>query len=265
MKEEEVKMCQIQEWYPKFKSVSIKTQILELPESFVEYLLDDSGPFLLPESDSDDESEQPSPPPCFPELELSVEQSIETLDGAVFPKLNWSAPKDAAWINTTGNLKCTCFSEIALLLKSSESLTHDLSHAFGSCDDTTSSRPSTFYLALRKWYPSFHPDMEFRCFVSRGVLVGISQRDVTSFYPVLLEKKEDLKNSIQKFFAENKIKIIDFKSWAPFTLPLLFDWEELEMSFVEKIDSVPFRIVDTRCGVRPGLKSGLLFHPFLNF
>jgi len=39
MKEEDVNCCQIQEWYPKFKSVSIKTIIHELPESFVEYLL----------------------------------------------------------------------------------------------------------------------------------------------------------------------------------------------------------------------------------
>ena len=48
MKEEEVNGCQIQEWYPKFKSVSIKTLIHELPERFVDYLLDDSGSFLLP-------------------------------------------------------------------------------------------------------------------------------------------------------------------------------------------------------------------------
>ncbi|KAI3852457.1 hypothetical protein MKX03_017746 [Papaver bracteatum] len=301
MKEEEVKRCQIQEWYPKFKSVSIKTQIHELSELFVEYLLDDSGPFLLPESitgedalpqrirnpeeeddfqvpeDSEDESEQPSPPPCFPELELVVKQSIETFDGAVFPKLNWSAPKDAAWISTTGNLKCTSFSEIALLLKSSETLPHDLCHAFDSCDHKTSSRPSTFYLALRKWYPSFHPEMEFRCFVSHRLLVGISQREVTSFYPVLLDKKEVLKISIQKFFIENvqnvfesenytfdvyvteygRIKIIDFNPWGAFTLPLLFDWEELERGLVENGNSVQFRIIETRCGVRPGLKTAV--------
>ncbi|KAK7825808.1 cell division cycle protein 123 like protein [Quercus suber] len=44
--EEEVNRCQIQEWYPKFKSVSIKIRIHELPESFIQYLLDDSGPVL---------------------------------------------------------------------------------------------------------------------------------------------------------------------------------------------------------------------------
>ena len=86
--------CQIQEWYLKFKSVSIKTLIRQLPESFIRYLLDDSGPFLLlvsvlnedalpnrihnPDEEDDfqvsegsgDEAEEGSPPPSFPELEL---------------------------------------------------------------------------------------------------------------------------------------------------------------------------------------------------
>jgi len=123
-------------------------------ESFIQYLLDDAGPFLLPVSiynddalpnrlhnleeeedyqvseGSGDESEQPSPPPSFPELELKIKESIESLGGAVFPKLNWSAPKDSAWISTTGSLRCATFSEIPLLLRSSESLIHDLCHAY---------------------------------------------------------------------------------------------------------------------------------------
>ncbi|XP_075669719.1 uncharacterized protein LOC142639419 [Castanea sativa] len=160
---EEVNRCQIQEWYPKFKSVSIKTQIHEHPESFIQYLLDDSGPFLLPVSISNDdalpnrihnpeeegdyqvlegseeESEQPSPPPSFPELELKIKESIESLGGAVFPKMNWSARKDSAWISTTGSFHCTSFSEIALLLRSSDSLIHDLCHAYDSCSDKSSS------------------------------------------------------------------------------------------------------------------------------
>lgn len=117
--------CQIQEWYPRFKSASIKTHVHQLPETFVQYLLGDSGPFVLPISitgddalpsrvrnpvdkddlavseGSGDESEE-FPPPSFPELELEIKESIESLGGAVFPKLNWSSPKDAAWISSSG-------------------------------------------------------------------------------------------------------------------------------------------------------------------
>lgn len=300
MKVEEVNRCQLQEWYPRFKSVSIKTRIHEIPESFVQYLLDDSGPFLLPTSvlnedalpnrihnpeeeddyqvseGSDDESEKSTVPPSFPEFELEIKESIESLGGGIFPKLNWSAPKDSAWISTTGTLRCTSFSEIALLLRSSDSLIHDLCHAYDSCSDKTSSRPRSFFLALRKWYTSMQPDMEFRCFVWGQKLVGISQREITTFYPVLLERKQVLRALIQNFFTENirfkfgsdnytfdvyvtndkRVKVIDFNPWGAFTLPLLFTWEELEHSS-EGSHSADFRIVESRCGVRPGLKTAV--------
>ncbi|KAI9116642.1 hypothetical protein K1719_012300 [Acacia pycnantha] len=300
MKVEQVNQCQIQEWYPKFKSVSIKTIIHQLPESFVDYLLDDSGPFLLPVSVSNedafpnrihnaeeeedyqvsegsgDEAEETSPPPSFPELELKVKESIESLGGAVFPKLNWSAPKDTAWISSTGTLRCTTFSEIALLLRSSDSLVHDLCHAYDSSDDKSSSRPQNFFLALRKWYPSLRPDMEFRCFVRGKKLIGISQREVTTFYPALLEEKNDLLLLMQGFFnnkvrdvfeSENytfdvyitideRIKILDFNPWGGFTLPLLFAWDELDQ-ILDDEDGVEFRIIEDRCGVRPGLKTAV--------
>ncbi|KAL5839012.1 hypothetical protein ACOSQ3_011719 [Xanthoceras sorbifolium] len=300
MKEEEVNRCQIQEWYPKFKSVSIRTLIHELPESFVEYLLDDSGPFLLPVSVSNEDAlpnrvhnpyeeedyqvsegsgdeAEPSSPPSFPELELKIKESIESLAGAVFPKLNWSAPKDSAWISTSGTLRCTSFSEIALLLRSSDSLIHDLCHAYDSCGDKTLSRPQSFFLALRKWYPSLRPEMEFRCFVRGHSLVGISQREVTTFYPALLEKKNDLEELIQEFFdndvrqkfeSENyafdvyvtkdeHVKILDFNPWGAFTLPLLFTWEELEQNIREEANGMDFRIVESQCAVRPGLKTAV--------
>ena len=301
MKEEEVNRCQIQEWYPKFKSVSIKTHIHELPESFIQYLLDDSGPFLLPVSISNDdalpnrihnpeeeedyqvsegsgdESEQPLPPPSFPELELQIKGSIESLGGAVFPKLNWSAPKDSAWISTTGTLRCTTFSEIALLLRSSDSLIHDLCHAYDSCSDKLLSRPPSFFLALRKWYPSLRPEMEFRCFVWGQNLVGISQREVTTFYPVLLEKKNNIESLINEFYEDHmrlkfesenytfdvyvtndeRIKVLDFNPWGAFTLPLLFNWEELEQNTGEEGDQVDFRIVESQRAVRPGMKTAV--------
>ena len=301
MKVEEVNQCQIQEWYPKFKSVSIKTVIHQLPESFIQYLLDDSGPFLLPASvlnedalpnrihnpieeedfqvseGSGDEAED-SPPPSFPELELKIKESIESLGGAVFPKLNWSAPKDSAWISTAGSLRCTSFSEIALLFRASDSLVHDLCHAYDSCQDKSSTRPHNFFLALRKWYPSLQPDMEFRCFIRDQKLIGISQREVTTFYPILLEKKDDLLSLVLAFFnnyvrskfeSENytfdvyitkdeRVKIVDFNPWGAFTLPLLFAWDELESIHTEGND-VEFRIVEDRCAVRPGLKTAVPF------
>lgn len=292
--------CQIQEWYPNFKSISIKTVIHELPEPFVQYLLDDTGPFLLPlsitnddalpnrihkpedEEDyvvsegSDDESEQPAPPPSFPDLELQIKESIESLGGAVFPKLNWSAPKDSAWISSTGSLRCTSFSEIALLLRSSDSLVHDLCRAYDLCSSSTMSRPSQFFLALRKWYPFLRPEMEFRCFVRNQLLVRISQREVTGFYPVLIEKKDELETAIQNFFMEKVrlrfesenytfdvyvtkdglVKLLDFNPWGASTLPLLFDWEELENN-IEEENGLEFRIVESQCGVRPGLKTAV--------
>ncbi|KAL0558375.1 hypothetical protein IC582_002937 [Cucumis melo] len=300
MKVEEVNLCQIQEWYPKFKPFSIKTLIHHLPESFVHYLLDDSSPFLLPLSisnddalpnrvfnpvdepdfqlkqESDDDSDQPTSPPSFPDLESDVKHSISSLGGSVFPKLNWSAPKDSAWISPNGTLKCSSFSEIALLLRSSDSLVHDLCHAYDSCTDKSSSRPSKFFLALRKWYPSLRPEMEFRCFVKNRNLIGISQREVTTFYPAVVEKKERLREVIREFFIDHvkanfelenytfdvyvtrneSVKIVDFNPWGAFTLPLLFDWEELEEEEKEEID---LRIVESRRAVRPGLKTAVPF------
>ncbi|KAK3013204.1 hypothetical protein RJ639_010392 [Escallonia herrerae] len=129
----------------------------------------------------------------------------------------------------------TAFCDMAvLLLRSSDSVVHDLCHAYNSCNDMTLSRPSTFFLALRKWYPSLCPEMEFRCFVRSRLLVGISQREVTGFYPVLLEKKNNLKMMIRDFFTDEvstrfesenytidvyittdgRVKLLDFNPWA---------------------------------------------------
>jgi hypothetical protein len=46
----------------------------------------------------------------FPSLTKEIQSAIDTLGGkgkkGCMPKLNWSSPKDAAWING-GSLKCT--------------------------------------------------------------------------------------------------------------------------------------------------------------
>lgn len=118
--------------------------------------------------------------------------------------------------------------------------------------------------------------MEFRCFVRAQQLVGISQREVTAYYPAVLERKDELKDLIHDFFVDDveekfssenytfdvyikkdwKVKLIDFNPWGTFTLPLLFTWEELEQDG-RLVEDVDFRIVDSQHTVRPGLKTAV--------
>jgi hypothetical protein len=46
----------------------------------------------------------------------------------IIPKLNWSSPKDAIWINN-GTMKCYCPGDIYLLFKASDFITYDVTYA----------------------------------------------------------------------------------------------------------------------------------------
>ncbi|VAH55697.1 unnamed protein product [Triticum turgidum subsp. durum] len=89
---------------------------------------------LFGDSDSDDEGEGLLPP-AFPELEAAVDAAIADLGGAALPKLNWSAPKDAVFMAADGTVRCTCFAEVAMLLRASDCVAHDLVSARPSCQD----------------------------------------------------------------------------------------------------------------------------------
>ena len=73
--------------------------------------------------------------PEFPELEAAIDAAIAELGGAALPKLNWSAPKDATFMSADGTTRCTCFAEVAMLLRSSDCVAHDLASARQSCED----------------------------------------------------------------------------------------------------------------------------------
>lgn len=109
-------MCQLHNWYPEFRKHSIRTKTIQLPSWFVAYLNEDS--IILP-----------PPHPEWNLLETTISSIVSELGGAVFPKLNWSSPKDATWISCDGSLKCTSAEEVVLLLKSSEHITHDMDRA----------------------------------------------------------------------------------------------------------------------------------------
>lgn len=141
-------LCAISSWYPSLRHVSIKTTLLPLNDEVVRYLLAD-GCFVPADADcdadtpsgseaadgewsdggwSDDGEDCDAAASRFPELEAAIAAAIRKHGGSVFPKLNWSAPKDAAWV-LGGSLKCTSPRDVLLLLKSSDHISHDLCHA----------------------------------------------------------------------------------------------------------------------------------------
>ncbi|KAH7906499.1 cytoplasmic protein [Hygrophoropsis aurantiaca] len=74
---------------------------------------------------------------AFPELDAQIRSTIAQY-GAVFPKLNFSSPKDASWVLPPSSpLKCTSPADVYLLLKSSDFVSHDLSVAsvFAGCEN----------------------------------------------------------------------------------------------------------------------------------
>jgi len=111
-----------------------------------------------------------------------IEETITELEGAVFPKLNWSCPKDAAWIMSGNSLRCSSADEVLLLLKSSDRAMYDIESALQDCVDEVVAGQSPAgldqvplldgrVLALRKWH-DLKPGREFRCFVYEHKIIG---------------------------------------------------------------------------------------------
>ncbi|CAI5637378.1 unnamed protein product [Oreochromis niloticus] len=223
MKKEQVVNCQFSVWYPIFKKHTIKSLILPLPQNVIDYLLDD-GTLVVSGSDhntqqtqtnnsdsdaeediqwSDDETTTTVTAPEFPEFTSKVLEAINNLGGRVFPKLNWSAPRDANWIALNSSLQCRSLSDIFLLFKSSDFITHDLTQPFLQCSDQDSPDPVINYeLVLRKW-SELIPGGEFRCFVKENKLIAISQRDYTQYYQHILKQEEQISQAIQDFFSQH--------------------------------------------------------------
>uniref|UniRef100_A0ACB8FQS8 Uncharacterized protein n=1 Tax=Sphaerodactylus townsendi TaxID=933632 RepID=A0ACB8FQS8_9SAUR len=228
MKKEQVLNCQFSNWYPHFKSQTIRSIVLPLPQNVKDYLLDDgtlvvSGREDLPTSSqedcdgndaeevqwSDDENTTTLTAPEFPEFALKVQEAINALGGSVFPKLNWSAPRDAYWIAMNSSLKCECISEIFLLFKSSDFITRDFTQPFIHCNDDSPDPTLQYELVLRKWCELI-PGAEFRCFVKENKLIGISQRDYTQYYEHISKQKEEICRCIQEFFRKHiQYKFLD--------------------------------------------------------
>jgi len=289
MKQQQCSNCVFSSWYHNFKQVTIKSKIIKLSSEFVHYLKSDG--IILPDAEevrysndlerySDDEddtwdnAEDTPTVSKFPDLKLEIDNAISDLGGVVFPKLNWSCPKDAAWISHNGTLKCTSFNDICLLLKSSDFITHDLTKPYEYCEDSniTHHPDDQYELVLRRWCEVI-PGMEFRCFVKANKLVGISQRHHSSFFEYLPTNKEVYSMEIINFY-NSKIKgkfadsdyifdiykngekycVIDFNPFGEKTDSLLFSWTELntlDASVVDEQSEGFFRVISDSNGIQP--------------
>uniref|UniRef100_A0A4W4FZT0 Translation initiation factor eIF2 assembly protein n=1 Tax=Electrophorus electricus TaxID=8005 RepID=A0A4W4FZT0_ELEEL len=216
MKKEQVVSCQFSVWYPLFKKHTIKSLILPLPPNVIDYLLDD-GTLVW----SDDETTTVVTAPEFPEFNSKVQEAINALDGRVFPKLNWSAPRDANWIALNSSLQCQSLSDIFLLFKSSDFITRDLTQPFLQCNDDSPDPVINYELVLRKW-SELIPGGEFRCFVKENKLIGVSQRDHIQHYQYISKQEASITSSILQFFTDNIQHQFPDEDYS-----LLFTWEEL--------------------------------------
>ena len=251
----------------RYKHLTPKTRLISLSPAFVAYLRADgivlpaeehSSPWSTDFQDGEGDDieaaeEDEDPLKDWPEIHALIKSTISELDGKVYPKLNWSAPKDATWIAATNSMECSTPNDIYLLFKSSDFITHDLEQAFLGCDDELTEAPKEekvpYTLALRKAVPAMINSMEFRCFVRRRRLIAVCQRDLNhyafmeSLVPILQELiydfyEEKLKESfpddsfvfdvyIPKPVEGGRVWLIDINAWAQRTDPLLFSWLEI--------------------------------------
>ncbi|KAJ3788375.1 D123-domain-containing protein [Lentinula aff. detonsa] len=256
---------QFSSWYPVFHSNSIKSTIIRpLSQEFLNYLNADqvfvpkgsedvSVESSLSDDEDEDEGSADSDENIYEFLELDEKiRAVVKEYGAVFPKLNFSSPKDASWILPASSpLKCTSPADVYLLLKSSDFVSHDLSRStvFDGCEQVAS-ESYDLELVLRKWY-FVDRSRELRCFVRDNALLGISQRD-TNYYDFLNDPNTHSKvmNTTMEFWKTkiqpkwkvetsyvfdllltrdlSRAHIIDFNPYAPRTDPLLFSYEELK-------------------------------------
>ena len=245
----------------RYRTLAPRSRAIPMPAPFLAYLRSDS--IVLPPEDKpptdddgydsfseDEDADEASDPSTeWKDFHTQVKDTIAEFGGKVTPKLNWSAPKDATWINATNDTECRSANDIYLLLKSSDFVTHDLEHAFDDCvpDTESASKPEVpYHLVLRK-YANFNPSLEFRCFVRDRKLLCLCQRD-QNHYDFLFPLRDSLRSRIQAFFDEKlkdtfpdpnfvfdvylpaphqRVWLVDINPWAERTDPLLFSWLEI--------------------------------------
>uniref|UniRef100_A0A5K3FJ20 Cell division cycle protein 123 homolog n=1 Tax=Mesocestoides corti TaxID=53468 RepID=A0A5K3FJ20_MESCO len=272
MKQEEVLACSFDSWYPIFEKYTTRSIIIDLPDEVLDYIK--NAPLLLPKNSRPLKVEKPGcfdnldeeswaddddpEGPTFPDFESKVNKAISSLGGMAFPKLNWSAPKDAAWINFGSCLKCTSAADLLVLLKASDFISHDIYAPFALCDEASKSQEEPRLKVILRAWRLIRPETEFRCFIRSKRLYAICQRNYDSYFVFIEVHQENIKCLISEFFetvvkdkfplndyvmdvyiknefkSSMSVKLLDFNVFGLPTDGLLFEWTELNLFPIDK-------------------------------
>eukprot|EP00210_Caulerpa_lentillifera_P004283 g4086.t1 len=279
-----IRKCQISNWSLTFSKLMYPQKLIPISKEFTQFLVSDrvvvhrtTQIFGAQDSNSDESTNGIDPWELFPEIMQSIEgefvyqkyhgviyraDCINELGGCVFPKLNWSAPTDIVWLSPDKSIKCTNSEEVLLFLRSSDRIAHDICSPFD--DPSVSVSDLEFALCLKK-YNELHHQSEFRCFVSNDQLIGISQRDITQYYPQLQGEEENTKRKCCAWFDKHiksvfdlhqysfdvylalngEVMLIDFNAICSFSSPLLFSWDELGLNHDNIKSTSPLSLRET--------------------
>ncbi|RCK62695.1 hypothetical protein Cantr_09367 [Candida viswanathii] len=276
---DEVLKCSYSNWSRIFPNNHFPSKVIKpLPQEFLDYLSsesiklpnDERNKVSILEENSDNEysdwedqeEEHNVTVESFQELHDEIVRDIQELGGQVFPKLNWSSPKDAKWIMPGNTIRCDHVNDVYLLLNSSDHVVDDLDHPFLEITNTTEIVPVEYELVLTKWQ-DINPALEFRAFVKDNRILGISQRDL-NHYEFLEELEEQLHDKLESFLVDevipklssqlskyvidlyvprpfNKVYIIDINPFSRKSDSLLFTWNEL---LANTSTDYEFRLID---------------------
>lgn len=214
----QINTCAYSQWSQYFKNHIPSAFVLQdIPQEFLEYLKSESirlpAPKLVDDvkatSDNEysdwEDDDVPLTNPVGPFLEFHEKiEAIVSKWKKVMVKLNWSAPKDAKWILINNSLECTSAADIYLLLNASDHTAHDLNgHIYEECEDKETGPRLAPELVIKKYIKDFNPALEFRLFVRKGEIIGVSQRDMNHFQ--FLETIKDKLHSTIEEFHENTL------------------------------------------------------------
>ncbi|TXT08823.1 hypothetical protein VHUM_02951 [Vanrija humicola] len=269
----EVDAARTSAWYDTFEDITFTSTIVDIDalgerEAFLEWLHSDS--IFMPEDVEASPTDPDAPVYRLPKTSAAIRAALRRYGGAVFPKLNWTAPRDAAFLlpqTEYGPLHCIAPDDVYLLLKSSDFIQHDLDadRAYEGCVgvDAGAERPPEprIELVLKK-FVELNPAREVRCFVRDNVLLAVSQRD-TNFYDHLQdpEVQQKLVDNVRAFWEDEvrgdyaggddyifdlylderntSATIMDFQPYRPATDSYLFSYPELQHIFVRAQAPIP--------------------------